>query len=271
MALEVLARINEIMDQFSERVGDWVLDLIDQSIKFSFDKNLVTDEMIQTAMEAHTAGLLSPPAMLTWAEYDPIITEITVVPGAKFQHNIGSTTKKMAVLIADDERGLTMFPFALQTNGKLGYVAGACVLGVDQRLNLLDFPPGAMTQMVDEKLHDLFEHAAYDLVNVTAAFLVALNCKDVDKTSHGPTARMARRRAERGLPPLISYTTLHIKAGVRSHYESAHTATDRTRPRFHFRRGHVRTLQTGRKVLVSPSYVGSFSDGVVVKDYDVRS
>lgn len=41
-------------------------------------------------------------------------------------------------------------------------------------------------------------------------------------------------------------------------------------PRLHWRRGHIRTLQGGRKVQVRPCVVGDVSRGTVTHDYDIH-
>ena len=59
---------------------------------------------------------------------------------------------------------------------------------------------------------------------------------------------------------------LNVKTSIISGSNSGNHSS----PRMHFRRGHVRTLPSGKKTPVQSCIVGKRDNGVIEKDYDVH-
>lgn len=86
------------------------------------------------------------------------------------------------------------------------------------------------------------------------SFLMLLNSKYVEKRETQIAAKLNKKRGKKGKQPLISYINLNVKR-----YDSLSTGAGTTvKP--HWRRGHVRTLQDGRKIPVKPCLVNFIGD-----------
>lgn len=103
--------------------------------------------------------------------------------------------------------------------------------------------------------------------------LSLMSIKDVKKTETRPAARLKAKRADRGLPPLPEYVTLHVSRSIMETEREA-AGIPRNSPRPHFRRGHIRMLRmaTGdqRPVAVSPSWVNAAPGNARVPGYVVK-
>lgn len=96
-----------------------------------------------------------------------------------------------------------------------------------------------------------------------------LACSNVAWIDNPAPKLINKARVKKGKVPLYSYKTLHILANesgekVRSAGNGKHAS-----PRVHLRRGHIRRLQSGKRVWVQSCVVGDKSRGVVAKDYAV--
>lgn len=99
-------------------------------------------------------------------------------------------------------------------------------------------------------------------------FLTLLNHPDQRLSDHEPSAKLNRRRAAKGKPPLVSYKTLtvmkpHVITGAAS-LGGTHAS-----PKIHTRRGYFRHLRSGKEVWISPCIVGDKSQGIHLKDYKI--
>jgi len=75
-----------------------------------------------------------------------------------------------------------------------------------------------------------------------------------------------RRKIAQGKVPVYEWRTVVIEpAKPRSESQGGTHAS----PRLHDRRGHLRRLQSGKNVWVKPCKVGSPSNGIVFKDYQI--
>ena len=92
-----------------------------------------------------------------------------------------------------------------------------------------------------------------------------LDCTNVETISLAPSAKLNRKRVAAGRPPLFEYRVLNLRSSGGSEHENM--GTSHASPRLHYRRGHIRRLQNGRKTWVRPHMVGDASRGNVVKDY----
>jgi hypothetical protein len=101
------------------------------------------------------------------------------------------------------------------------------------------------------------------------AFLEALACSNVETVLNEPPAKLNKKRISKGRTPLFVFRTLHIKTREPGERSRAGADSERSGPRLHFRRGHIRRLPD-RLVWVQPCMVGSLQSGMVIKDYEVR-
>ena len=97
-------------------------------------------------------------------------------------------------------------------------------------------------------------------------------------SSRGPTARtmapeprVAEKRAREGRAPWISYSLISLPqfADASERHSSAPLNGNRASPRQHWRRGHIRSLASGRMTAVCPCLVGASDLGKVIASYHV--
>lgn len=140
---------------------------------------------------------------------------------------------------------------------------------------------------------DLYGQKAIDLLNMTMpdlraatkdttdiaiktrieellAFLSALAMASVEKDKRAPAPRLQAKRAKRGLQPLPEYVVLRLSQSI---VESLNPGADRSSPRPHFRRGHIRVIYKGsdrqRVVPVAPSWVNAEPGQARIPSYKV--
>ncbi len=86
------------------------------------------------------------------------------------------------------------------------------------------------------------------------------------------TAAQQRKRIKHGKKPLFAWHTVTIAAAPKAAIATPDVAGTHASPRAHERRGHWRTYKaTGRRVWVKNCRVGNPADGVIFKDYKIRS
>jgi len=104
---------------------------------------------------------------------------------------------------------------------------------------------------VDEEAAKKFASgASWSLV----ANLAALHCRDITRTIVKPSARIAAKRLARGQDPIPERHTITISS-VHNGYATAETVSNKSSPRPHWRRGHVRRIYGDRLVSVAPCIV----------------
>lgn len=82
-----------------------------------------------------------------------------------------------------------------------------------------------------------------------------LSSKFTKRHEHAPKPSANKKRVASGKPPLPSYIALRLDFSEMESEAKQYSGGTRESPRPHFRRGHVRTLSDGRKVVVSPAWV----------------
>lgn len=97
---------------------------------------------------------------------------------------------------------------------------------------------------------DWLAECAETLITELAACVALLACKGIEKTVISPPESVNRKREKDGRSPLPAYTIIRL-----ARYRKAHGGGTHASPVPHFRRGHVRTLQSGQKTLVRPAIV----------------
>jgi hypothetical protein len=98
--------------------------------------------------------------------------------------------------------------------------------------------------------------------NLMARFLSVLNCVNVRTEIVEPGARLNKKRALGGKPPIYSYKVLVLRQG-KQHMNLGGTHES---PPIHLRRGHIKRRKTGN-FWWQPCVVGDRKKGVVMKDY----
>lgn len=111
------------------------------------------------------------------------------------------------------------------------------------------------------------EHAGKEALAVRykiAAFLTAMNCKNVRRARVDPDEKLQKARGKRGKQPLFSYWTLELNGRQEGGEDRGGTHTS---PRLHLRRGHPREYAPGQWTWVTATIVGNKAAGMVHKDY----
>ena len=97
-----------------------------------------------------------------------------------------------------------------------------------------------------------------------------LECSNVSTAIVEPSKALNKKRRLGGRSPFFAYRVLKLTESDDKHGSGSGT-DDHASPRFHYRRGHVRRLSSGRKTWVRPAMVGDSSIGIVSKEYYVAA
>lgn len=109
-----------------------------------------------------------------------------------------------------------------------------------------------------------------DEVSMLVQACSVLNCSNVDTSEIPAPKALNKKRRAKGKLPFFSYKVLDVKSD-RIGSSGEGRGSDRSGPRMHLRRGHLRQLES-HSVWVRASMVNAGSkDGVVVKDYSIHS
>ena len=112
--------------------------------------------------------------------------------------------------------------------------------------------------------HKAVQEEENNLVIAIKCFLSAINCTNVRRIRHDPSAKLQKKRRKHGKLPLFSYYTLELNG----RNEPALSLGGRhASPRVHLRRGHPREYAPGKWTWVQPCVVGNKGNGMVHKDY----
>jgi hypothetical protein len=123
------------------------------------------------------------------------------------------------------------------------------------------------------------------LYSFTSPFMLALmfmHSKSVRRIEHVPPARLAKRNAERGKPPMLTYQTLEIKPLKEILIREGHVKSEGLERALHLCRGHFAFYPEGGSGLFGrrktfgliwiPAHArGTEKKGVVVSDYSVNA
>ncbi len=117
------------------------------------------------------------------------------------------------------------------------------------------------------------DHPAYRplwafMTRAAGDFLCLLSCTNVDIGDAPISEYMRRKDAEKKGGRFLVYKVLDLPNRTAGGGDGTGSHTS---PRFHYRRGHIRRLATGKNVWVRMTTVGSMQNGLVAKDYRVGS
>lgn len=135
--------------------------------------------------------------------------------------------------------------------------------------------PFRVTRKDDGSFH--FEEYGYNDTHEasTQFFAMALNlfyvlgCSNVATVDNAVPAALNKKRAKAGKFPVVEHKTLVIRLDAQRNANKDQGGTHAS-PRVHLRRGHVRKMESGRRVWVQACVVGS-KHGMVLKDYKIST
>jgi len=113
-----------------------------------------------------------------------------------------------------------------------------------------------------------------DIGNETATILElceALSCSNVHhRVIESVDPAVNQRRIRDGKVPLYETRTLWIDVPNFDNVSVEWQGGTHRSPRQHLRRGHIRNLQSGKKVWVNATVVGAKENGIIKKDYAIK-
>ncbi len=109
-------------------------------------------------------------------------------------------------------------------------------------------------------------------VSMSLASMAILMARETKVTERRLPAGVNAHRFKKGRAPLFAHKVVTIDHS-RIVYEggSGQSGIHRSSPRLHWRRGHVRTLSSGKKIGIPPCVVGAAENGVIDKTYRIRA
>ena len=117
---------------------------------------------------------------------------------------------------------------------------------------------------------NLITHELSNMVKPLFEFCLTVNCQNISTVEVPPPAKLQKKRQKNGREPLYTYHVLQLSQqpvgapGVGLGYE-------RSGPRVHWRRGHLRRLQSGQVIWVRPAIVGNAEQGLIDKTYSLAA
>lgn len=253
---------------------DGVMDVVNRCHKFFFGKDDSVDEpaLLGTAMDFIKNGINILPYPECWAEWD-ISVEVDGTRDDRFGKRI--------CLVRQVNEKIWFQQFALAPGGCSRAVLSdparwrmsSFVLTLDRygEIEWFRCHDGNIAHLREPFSSD---HRTMQLALASFASLLAKETKLIEK--HPPSG-LAAHRAKKGKVPFFSHHVVTIDP-ERIVYEggdgSQPGGPKRTSPRLHWRRGHVRTLSSGKKIGIPPSIIGAKNGRggpVIDKTYRVRT
>lgn len=102
------------------------------------------------------------------------------------------------------------------------------------------------------------------------SLIEVLSCNNVSTETIAAPRALNKKRIAKGKPPLYEYKILTLDPGAERHVEQNSSKGTHASPRVHLRRGHIRRLPN-KNIWVNATVVGNRKQGMVVKDYAVKS
>jgi hypothetical protein len=230
------------------------------SAKFLIPRHLVVREVIETGSEYLREKVWALPFPVTLFEF---AAKVDVCIFALCYTDF--TTDNI-----DYREGTVcyMTPFTLRHNGDLDSpgMTTRIIEGVRGGIEVGDILTQESTiSGVDQEASDYACAIASSVVGAVSL----LDVKGVEVEVVTPPERLNRRRIRRGKLPLYEHRIIKIggisKAGHVLGVGSKHAS-----PRMHWRRGHVRTLGSGKKIPIAAMLVNKGGRGFISHDYEVQ-
>lgn len=176
-----------------------------------------------------------------------------------------------ALLAKEYADAFLLQPF-FSINGEIGMAPPA------MRIALLKDGMGLVCGSSDAELRQKWDKASNSSIKeatsfmskVVVATLAVLRCNNIVVRDNLAPAALNKKRERNGKVPFFSFKTLHLKVGESmARLVPGNQCSDRSGPRLHMRRGHIRRLSSGVTTWVQACIVGSAKQGMVMKDYEV--
>ena len=131
--------------------------------------------------------------------------------------------------------------------------------------------PDAMNVVMQEStVQEIYEHTLFNSQDEFSMFLqtcCVLNCSNIEMISTKDNKYLNKTRELKGKTPFFQYNVLQVS---KKSYESNSTGIEKTSPRSHLRRGHIRRYSDGKQIWVKPSVINPGVGQAIKKDYDLR-
>lgn len=219
-----------------------------------------TIEMLETAREFWLAGILKPPfkkvIFITKYQADetdsPTILRIHVAETGSEGHY---TVRQEVGVPGNDV--FKWLPYWIEIKGP------DAVLHIPDGDDEIPFFPNEATKK--EKMDQM----AHWICRVMWSCVMVLNMKHFDQEEVIISEKLQKARAKRGKPPLENYVQVSLNKACRAML-LAGAGTDRSVSP-HWRRGHIRHLQSGKAVPVMPCMVNWRGEDIEPKDYKIKT
>jgi len=99
---------------------------------------------------------------------------------------------------------------------------------------------------------NLFEKSSQCAVAAVITTLMLMATKNVKKEKIDISEKLQKARSKKKKPPLSGYTVINLDGLMKKNMDGTHSS-----PRPHWRRGHIRTLQNGRKIPIPPTLINA--------------
>ena len=247
-----------LLDAIKQKKGDpedleILVDAVRHSIKFKIDIDSVPE--------------------ITPEQYQEIIKTIQL-PFEVCYFEIPQIKTALVLGQPDDFRYIQMLPFFNFSSDKnqIFSLHAKMFLAIEREKE------GRITTLTDDKkyikeVEELFgERELMDVIFAAIYTVISglnlLNCNNIELVDNPAPAALNKKRIKKGKLPIYEYKTIQIKPG--KHYSNqSNGASDRSGPRFHLRRGHIRRLPSGNTTWVRHCAVGDPSRGKIEKDYSI--
>lgn len=190
-----------------------------------------------------------------------------------------SAASKIKELIATENKTI-VFVFG----GSIGYLDGEKVGMFQDAHTLMSFDSGAewnrwkpnSPSMVHASGLKILKNQstadeARDTATTSRRFLSycgLLNTRGVTAQKFEPKSGLNERRQKAGKIPWLGYSVIDV---LKQQAQTSGDGINRSSPRAHYRRGHIRRLNGGAITTVSPCLVGAESNGVVISSYVAKT
>lgn len=119
------------------------------------------------------------------------------------------------------------------------------------------------------ELESALHSEATTIMTLLAQAFEVIACSNVTFMDNSAPKHLNRKRKAKNKPPISSFKTLHLIVPTSGDVVKGTATGDRTGPRIHLRRGHIRRLPSGQKIWVQAAVVGNKKLGIVNKDYSL--
>lgn len=187
---------------------------------------------------------------------------------------LGIIGKQGAQCEDSGDLSIAIFPFIFG-NGNWHEVSGYCTIKVPGK------PIPGHSDVLDERVlagflspkladRDSFWAPMNAALGVFVAGIVGIQSKGVVLKTEPAPEKLNKKREKQGKPPIYEHRIVTLGRPTQIYGSDGADIGDRSSPRMHWRRGHLRDLPSGKRVPVSPALVGVAENGVISHEYRIR-